>query len=78
MEYKKHFLQKIAKIVGIICTITAIGCAIYLMTILDSENKVLKGSIGATTFFFFMLGLVLNVISSTNLPNLKIDKDDLK
>ena len=61
---------------GIGCTVAAIGFGIYLMTILGSENKVLKGSIGATTFFFFTVGLVLNTISSTNLPNLKIGNED--
>ena len=75
MENKKHFLQKVAKVIGILCTIIAIGCGIYLVTLLDSEDKVLKGSIGATTFFFFMVGLVLNTISSTNLPNLKVNDD---
>ncbi|MGB1198334.1 MAG: hypothetical protein ACPG46_04750 [Thalassotalea sp.] len=78
MENKKHFLQKVAKVVGILCTVIAFGCGIYLLTLIDSENKVLKGSIGATTFFFFMVGLVLNTISSTNLPDLSVNNKQEK
>ncbi|GAA5137279.1 hypothetical protein [Thalassotalea piscium] len=78
MEQKKHFLQRIARVIGIGCTVIAIGCGIYLLTILDSENKVLKGSVGATTFFFFTVGIVLNTISSTNLPNLKVGNEEDK
>lgn len=63
---------------GIICLVAALACGIYLMTIYDSENKVLKGSIGATTFFFFTVGLVLKTISNANLPNLRISNDEEK
>lgn len=71
---KKHILQKIARIVGYICTATAIVLGIYLATIYDTDDIVFKSAIGATTFFFFMVGLVLNVLANTNLPNLKVDK----
>lgn len=76
MEYKKHFLQKVAQVIGIICIIVSLGCGIYLLTLLGNENKILKGSIGATTFFFFTVGIVLHTISGANLPKLKIDSDD--
>ncbi len=72
---EKRFLQKIAKVIAVISTITAIACGIYLATIIDSDDKVLKASMGAVTFFFFMVGLVLNVLASSDLPNLKIEQD---
>ncbi|NMP30618.1 hypothetical protein HII17_03500 [Thalassotalea sp. M1531] len=69
---EKHLLQKIAKIVGYICTLIAVILGIYLATIYGTDDVVHKSAIGATTFFFFMVGLVLNVLANTNLPNLKV------
>jgi len=71
---EKRLLQKIAGIIGYICTFTAIILAIYLATIYNTDDLVHKSAIGATTFFFFMVGLVLNVLATTNIPNLKVNK----
>ena len=73
-EKKKHFLQKIARVVSYLSSVTAVGLMIYLVTIYDTEEIVLKSSIGAAAFFFFMVGLVLHIISDTNLPDLKIKR----
>jgi hypothetical protein len=70
---QKRLLQKISKVTGILSTLTAIICAIYLFIIRDSGDDVLRASIGATAFFFFMVGLVLNTMADTDIPNLKIE-----
>jgi len=70
---QKRLLQKISKVTGILSTLTAIICAIYLFTIRDSGDDVIKASMGATAFFFFMVGLVLNTMADTDIPNLKIE-----
>lgn len=70
---EKRKLQKISKFISYISIITAIGCAIFLVTI-DSEETVMRASIGATSFFFFMVGLVLHTIASSDLPDLTIKK----
>ncbi|WP_157470968.1 hypothetical protein [Colwellia sp. PAMC 20917] len=38
----------------------------------ESNDEVFRAKIGATTFFFFMVLLVLSTIADTNLPNLKV------
>lgn len=70
---KKRKLQKIAKVISYLSIITAIGCAIFL-TIIETEEVVMRASFGATSFFFFMVGLVLHTIGSSDLPDLTIKK----
>jgi len=70
----KRKLQKLSLVISRLSTFVAIVFGIYLFTIIESENMVIKASIGATTFFFFMVGLVLNTIATSDLPNLKVDK----
>ncbi|MEW6990035.1 hypothetical protein AADZ91_05030 [Colwelliaceae bacterium 6441] len=70
---EKRKLQKIAKFISYLSIIVAIGCGIFLVTI-DAEEKVMRASIGATSFFFFMVGIVLHTIGSSDLPNLTIKK----
>ena len=71
----KHILQRLAKIVGIISIIVALICAGYLLTLTDSEDKVMKAFYGSISFFCFMMGLVLQSIGSANLPDLTVPKD---
>lgn len=70
---KKRKLQKVAKFISYLSIITGIGCGAYLMTI-DAEEVVMRASFGATSFFFFMVGLVLHTIGSSDLPDLTIKK----
>lgn len=70
---KKRKLQKIAKAISYLSIVIAIGCGIFLVTI-DDEETVMRASIGATSFFFFMVGLVLHTIGSSDLPDLTIKK----
>ncbi len=70
-QAKKGVLQKIAKVVGIVCFIVAIIFG-GVLTFSDNNDEVFRATMGATTFFFFMVSLVLSTIGNTNLPNLKV------
>lgn len=71
----KHILQRIAKVVGVFSIIVALLCAGYLVTLVDSEDKVMKAFYGSISFFCFMVGLVLQSIGNANLPDLTVPKD---
>ncbi len=70
-QAKKGILQKTSKVVGIICFVLAIVCG-GILTFSDNSDEVFRATMGATTFFFFMVSLVLTTISSTNLPDLRV------
>lgn len=73
---KKHPLQSIAKVVGVISIIAAFITGGYLLTIMDSDDKVIKSFYGSISFFCFVLGFVLNTIGSANLPVLSVPSDE--
>lgn len=75
---KKHILQRFAKVIGVISIIIALVCAGYLLTLTDSEDKVMKAFYGSISFFCFMMGLVLQSIGNANLPDLTVPKDKVK
>ncbi len=75
MQEKKGFLQRVSKVCGKVSFIAAIGCGIVLAIYAKDASEVFRASMGATTFFLFMMSLVLITIGNTNLPNLKIEKD---
>jgi len=66
---KKHVLQKVAGVTGILCFIAAVVCTLVLFIYAEDFSKVYKASFAASSFFFFSVGIVLNVIASTHLPN---------
>lgn len=72
---KKSLLQKISKVTGIISFVIAIVGMLFLIFIGSDLGDVYKASAGATTFFFFMVGLVLTTMGNTNLPDLKVSGD---
>jgi hypothetical protein len=74
----KHILQRFAKVVGVISIIAAIICGGYLLTLTDSDDKVMKAFYGSISFFCFMMGLVLQSIGSANLPDLTVPKDKIE
>lgn len=71
----KHILQRIAKVVGVISIVIAFIMAGFLISLMDSDDKVMKAFYGSISFFCFMVGLVLHTIGSANLPDLTIPKD---
>jgi len=72
----KHILQRCAKVIGVISIVIALMCAGYLLTLTDTEDKVMKAFYGSISFFCFMMGLVLHNIGSANLPDLTVPKDN--
>jgi DMSO/TMAO reductase YedYZ heme-binding membrane subunit len=71
---KKYLLQKIAKILSIICIIVAVCTGIYLFTL--PNEGVLKSTLGVVAFFFSTMGAVFYAIASANLPDLSIKSDE--
>ena len=65
----KHILQKFSAFTYRCCFIMAVLCAGILVIYMDDLSKVYKASFAASSFFFFSVGIVLEVISSTNLPS---------
>ncbi len=74
----KHVLQRMAKIVGITSIVVALIFAGYLLTLTDTEDKVMKAFYGSISFFCFMMGLVLQSIGDADLPDLTVPKDKVK
>lgn len=72
MQTNKRFLQKISTFCSICCfVIAAIACG-FLVINSNGATEVFKATIGATTFFFFMVGIVLHAIGATDIPDLKV------
>ena len=76
MQSEKRLLQKISSVSGVISFIAAIVAAIIIVIAGSEASDVFRASLGATTFFFFMVGIVLTTMGNTNLPNLTIDKTE--
>ncbi|CAM3007966.1 hypothetical protein MOVI109754_12320 [Moritella viscosa] len=75
---EKHILQKLSAFTYRCSFVMAILCAGILLIYMDDLSKVYKASFAASSFFFFCVGIVLDVISSTNLPNFynEINKEE--
>jgi len=75
MKKTKSFLQKVSGIIGIICFLLAIVCAValYLMVQERGMQDVVSASLLASSFFFAFIGFVFMVISNTDIPSFKID-----
>lgn len=73
MNTKKHFLQKVSLVFSVLFFISAFVCAGFLFWAGDDATPVFKASFGASMFFCFMVGIVLHVMGSANLPNFKLD-----
>ncbi|WP_440875152.1 hypothetical protein [Thalassotalea sp. PLHSN55] len=72
---KKRFLQKVSSVCAKISFATAFVIGILLFTLSADASEVYRSSLGAGTFFFFMVGIVLHAIGSADLPNLTPGKD---
>lgn len=72
---EKKFLQKVSKVCAITSFIIALISLLYFLIFGDELSEVLRASLGATIFFFFMVGIVLMTMANTNLPDFKIPKE---
>ncbi|WNC72438.1 hypothetical protein RGQ13_00250 [Thalassotalea psychrophila] len=75
MPNNKRFLQKVSTFCAITFFIIAVISAVLLVVNMDEASDVYKASVGAATFFFFMVGIVLHAIGATDIPDLKIGKN---
>ena len=76
MQENKRLLQKISSVCAKFSFVIAVVCSVILVINLEEATDVFRASMGATIFFFFMVGIVLSAIGNTNLPNLKPDQND--
>jgi len=74
----KHILQKLSALTYRCCFVMAVLCAGILVIYMDDLSKVYKASFAASSFFFFSVGIVLESISSTNLPSFYNDMNKKK
>ncbi len=72
-ERKK--IQKVLMGIAVISYIAAIGCAMAAAYLTDGTADPVVASFMASVVFFSGVGIVLHVISSTNLPSLKVERE---
>ena len=72
---KKRFLQKVSAVCAKVSFVVAAITGVWLFTYASDASEVYRSSLGAGTFFFFMVGIVLHAIGSANLPNLTPGQD---
>ncbi|WNC68523.1 hypothetical protein RI845_18660 [Thalassotalea nanhaiensis] len=75
MPNNKRFLQKVSTFCAKTCFVIAAIAGVILVLNSGEATEVYKATVGATTFFFFMVGIVLHAIGATDIPDLKIRKD---
>ena len=75
MKKSKSILQKVAIVIGIICFLLAIVCAVALYYMVQDVGMqdVVSASLLASTFFFVFIGFVFTVIGSADIPSFKVD-----
>lgn len=73
--YQKTRLQKVSYVFSILFFIGAACCTVWLLLKGESISIVFKSSVAASAFFCFTSAIVLLTMATTNLPNLKIDKN---
>ena len=78
MKKRKSILQKSSSVIGVICFLLAILCAVGLYFKVEElgMEHVISASLLASSFFFVFIGFVFMVIGSTDIPDLSIKKDD--
>jgi hypothetical protein len=78
MAYKRNIWQKICGVIAILSFISAVVCLGVYGIYSEELSKVYVASLSASAFFFFSVGIVLQVIATTNLPKLSAPtKDEL-
>lgn len=76
MKKRKSMLQKSSVIVGYVCFLLAVLCAVALYfkkQELGMQDPV-TASLLASTFFFVFIGFVFMIMGKVDLPNLKIER----
>jgi hypothetical protein len=71
---QRSMIQKVLMVIAVISYIAAIGCGIAAAYLSDGSANPVVASMMASVVFFAGVGIVLQVIGSTNLPNLKVGR----
>jgi hypothetical protein len=72
---KRSMIQKIIMGIAAVSYITAIICGVAAGYLSDGTANPAVASMMASVVFFAGTGIVLHVISSTNLPTLKVERE---
>lgn len=80
MKKRKSILQKSSSVIGVICFLLAILCAVALYFKAEElgMEHVVSASLLASTFFFVFIGFVFMVIGNADIPDLSIKKNNDK
>jgi len=68
-------IQKLVMGIAVISYVAAIACAMAAAYLSDGTANPAVASFMASVVFFSGVGIVLHVIGSTNLPNLKVERE---
>ncbi|NOQ90370.1 MAG: hypothetical protein GQ549_05435 [Gammaproteobacteria bacterium] len=74
MKKSKSILQKLSSIIGIICFLLAVLCAVVLYFKIQElgMQHVVSASLLASSFFCAFIGVVFIVIGNSDIPSFKI------
>ena len=77
MKKRKSILQKISSIIGIICFLLSVLCAVALYFKVQEfgMQHVVSASLLASSFFFAFIGFVFIVIGNADIPSFKVVVD---
>ena len=77
MKKRKSILQKLSSIIGIICFLLAVLCAVALYFKVQElgMQHVVSASLLASSFFCTFIGFVFIVIGNTDIPSFKVVAD---
>ncbi|MDH3947827.1 MAG: hemerythrin family protein [Gammaproteobacteria bacterium] len=70
---KRRLFQKILMVIAMLSYLVAVGCGIAIGYRGVDTGDVVVASLMASVVFFIGVGIVLQVIGSANLPDLKIE-----
>ena len=74
MKKSKSILQKLSSIIGIICFLLAVVCAVVLYFKVQAlgMQHVVSASLLASSFFCAFIGVVFIVIGNSDIPSFKV------
>ena len=68
-------LQKVLMGIAVVSYIASIACAIVAAYLSDGTANPTVASMMASVVFFAGVGIVMQVVGSTSLPNLKVERE---
>lgn len=71
---KRRPIQKMLIVIAVISYLAAVGCAVAAVYMGVGSDDPIVASLMASVVFFVGVGIVLQVIGSVSLPNLKIER----